>query len=136
MSETSKPTPGPWYADKAGAIWRRHPSELYENGGGVAGDKPLAVVQKGWHETCEQGYPVESNARLIAAAPELLGEIESTYEWLADIHHNWPGRHSPVGQMRLIRLRNLISKATGRDEQDVQDDFGMRVVLANAERKT
>lgn len=67
MSE-AKPTPGPWYADKHGRIWRRPPSDLYENGGGVAGDKPLATVNKGWFGEGEEGYPVDANASLIADA--------------------------------------------------------------------
>ena len=40
-------TPGPWYADKYGKIWRNVPSDLYEYGGKIAGDMPLAFVSKG-----------------------------------------------------------------------------------------
>lgn len=74
MSEAIKPTPGPWYADQRGGIWRRPPSELYENGGGVAGDKPVATVHKGWWGEGEEGYPVEANARLIAEAGTVFHE--------------------------------------------------------------
>lgn len=76
----SKHTPGPWYADKEGYIYRRPLSELYEYGGKIAGDKPLAAAWKGWYEEGQTGYPVQANARLIAAAPEmyeLLGKIRS-----------------------------------------------------------
>lgn len=45
---TTKHTPGPWFADDLGRIWRRPPSDLYENGGGVAGTKLyLAAGAKG-----------------------------------------------------------------------------------------
>jgi hypothetical protein len=73
-----------------------------------------------------------ANARLIAAAPDLLAAVESEYIFLADIHNEWPGRHTPEGQMKLCRLRDLICKATGRESQDVQDDYGNRN-LAKAE---
>lgn len=73
---TTKHTPGPWFADNAGRIWRRPPADLYENGGDVAGDKPLATVDKGWYRENEQGYPIEANARLIAAAPDLLEALQ------------------------------------------------------------
>lgn len=76
MSEAIKPTPGPWYADQRGNIWRRHPSELYENGGGVAGDKPVATAHKGWFGGAQEGYPVEDNARLIAEAGTVFHETQ------------------------------------------------------------
>ena len=59
-------TQEPWHADAKGQIWRRHPSELYQNGGGVAGDHPLATVHRGY-SYWEDGYPVEENARRIVA---------------------------------------------------------------------
>ncbi|WP_337054027.1 hypothetical protein [Pseudoxanthomonas sp. USHLN014] len=69
-------TPGPWFADAKGYIWRRDPAELYQNGGSVAGDKPLAEAFKGWHGADQQGYPVEANAHLIAAAPKFFAGAE------------------------------------------------------------
>lgn len=73
----SKHTPGPWFSDSFGNIWRRNPNELYQNGGGVAGDKPIAIVYKGWHRENENGYPVEANAALMADAPALLEALEA-----------------------------------------------------------
>lgn len=75
-------TPGPWFSDRRGNIWRRPLSDLYENGGGVAGDKPLAFVAAGWAGEGVTGYPFEANARLIAAAnpaaiSELLDRLET-----------------------------------------------------------
>lgn len=75
-------TPGPWFSDARGNIWRRPLSDLYENGGSVAGDKPIAFVFVGWRGEGVTGYPVENNARLIAAAnpaaiTELLDRLEA-----------------------------------------------------------
>lgn len=74
----------------------------------------------------------KANAHLIHAAPDLLAAVESEYIFLADIHNEWPGRHTPEGQQKLCRLRDLICKATGREAQDVQDDYGNRN-LANTQ---
>jgi hypothetical protein len=75
-------TPGPWFSDARGNIWRRPLSDLYENGGSVAGDKPIAFVAAGWRGEGVTGYPVENNARLIAASNpsaviELLDRLEA-----------------------------------------------------------
>lgn len=69
-------TPGPWHADKYGKIWRNVPSDLYEYGGKIAGDMPLAFVSKGWYEKDETPYPQQANAHLIAAAPDMLEALE------------------------------------------------------------
>lgn len=84
MSEASKPTPGPWFSDREGRIWRRPPADLYENGGGVAGDRPIAVAEKGWYGKDEMGYPVEANATLIAEAGTVHHETGLTPRQMAD----------------------------------------------------
>lgn len=94
-----------------------------------------------WYLVSGDGVPFQGNTQyypwcsenkedwlLQATAPDLLAAVESEYIFLADIHNEWPGRHSPEGQMKLCRLRDLICKATGRDAQDVQDDYGNRNV--------
>ena len=77
MSET-KFTKGPWYADKYGKIWRNVPSDLYEYGGKIAGDMPLAFVSKGWYEKDETPYPQQANANLIAAAPDMYEALKES----------------------------------------------------------
>lgn len=73
-----------------------------------------------------------ANLHLIAAAPDLLTALESAYEMLADIHHEWPKRSTREGQRLLCQLRDAISKATDRDTEDVQNDFGTRSAISKA----
>lgn len=119
-------TAGPWTLDLSGAgSWA-----VYVEPTGDF-DSHLTIARRGElnHRTAES----EANARLIAAAPELLAEIEREYTELADFRNDWPGRDTPAGQAKLIRLRNLICKATGREQRDVQDDYGTRAAKATGE---
>jgi hypothetical protein len=101
-------TPGPWYADSRGDIWRRNPIDLYRDGGGVAGDKPLATAHKGWHDEGCVGYPVVANARLIAAAPELLQALAGLMDACGVL------RGTPAGDTPAeARARAAYAKATG-----------------------
>ena len=102
---TTKHTSGRWFADAKGNIWRRPPSDLYQNGGSVAGDKPLAVAYAGWYGENDTGYPVEANARLIAAAPDLLEALK----WM--VLRTEEGGY-PDGKC-LEEARAAITKATG-----------------------
>jgi len=112
----AKHTTGPWRV-----TFSRFSQVLAENGALIATCAKLGSLTT-----------LEANARLIATAPELLAAVESEYIFLADIHNEWPARNTPEGQMKLCRLRDLICKATGRESQDVQDDYGNRN-LAKAE---
>jgi hypothetical protein len=110
-------TPGPWHWDSA--VWDYDP-EIDAPWLVDATDKRVL-----WGSIkCDSG----ANARLIAAAPDLLAAVESEYIFLADIRNEWPGRCTVEGQQKLCRLRDLICKATGREAWDVQDDYGNRNV--------
>lgn len=71
----------------------------------------------------------DAELALFHAAPRLLAVVEARYAELADIENEWPGRDTH-GQATLIELRNLIAAATGRTQQDVQDDFSTRLMRA------
>jgi hypothetical protein len=128
----AKHTPGPWIfaiaktPQQLGKVYPKPRADTHNTG--LVGC--IATVGRPSQALAE--IEAMANARLVAAAPELLAAIESEYIFLADIHNEWPGRHSPQGQLKLCRLRDLICKATGREAQDVQDDYGNRN-LAKAE---
>lgn len=111
----AKHTEGPWYFDGHGAIWRRPPSDLYENGGGVAGDRPIATVHIGWHHDGANGYPVEANARLIASAPELLEALEQAFDFPPDFFARPDDEleQITVSGRHLRMVRAAIAKARG-----------------------
>jgi hypothetical protein len=78
MSET-KHTPGPLYADDIGQIWRKSTWDSYINGGKVAEENPIATAHDGWDAERLEFFPVQANARLIVAAPELLDALERCF---------------------------------------------------------
>lgn len=98
----SKHTPGPWYVGPYNRIWRRSPLELYEYGGGVAGDSPIAAAFYG-RASWVNKFPSEANARLIAAAPELLEALEGLLNALP----------SATTHPAIAQARAAIRKATG-----------------------
>lgn len=67
---------------------------------------------------------IENNSRLSACASDMLEEIISQYQELANVSNNWEGRNTPKGQAKLCRLRDLIANATGRTGEEVQNDYG------------
>lgn len=111
----AKRTPGPWQI--AGLDMR---SIEAEDGTLIA-----KVAQFGIR------HPVtHANAQFIVTAAnchdDLVAALESAYTHLADNSNQWPERHTQYGQALLCRLRDAICKATGRDAQDVQDDYSNR----------
>ena len=98
MSE--KHTPGPWESTGA-EVWGTHAMRFNLTTGGTP---MIATVCK--HEDAERAFPYEANARLIAAAPELLAALQSVLansldsQGLADAHK---------------QARAAIAKATNPD---------------------
>lgn len=77
----------------------------------MAGDKPLATAHAGWHGEGVTGYPVQANARLIAAASELLDALQAEEEWRAreeagDLDPEWD-----YETMVAAKRRAAIAKA-------------------------
>lgn len=97
-------TQGKLYADQNGKIWRRPPSDLYENGGGVAGDKPVFEANRGWYKENEEGYPVEANARHLVACWNACDRISTD-----DLEQS-----ADIGLIRAIRAKNAVERQ--RDE--------------------
>jgi len=94
------------------SILRRPPSELYENGGGVAGEKSIATVSRGWYHEGSEGFPFEANARLIAAAPELLGVAKHCEDMLMSYSIDRADGDA-IADEALVMIRAAIAKATG-----------------------
>lgn len=118
----AKHTPGPWI----------NHGRIAQSGLPHSAVAAKTLIARVYSEAFGDSEQEAANARLIAAAPEMLAEVESLYTELADFENNWPGRDTGKGQYRLIRLRTLLAKATGRTEQEVQDDYGTRAARARA----
>ena len=89
-----KHTPGPWRAI------------IRKNGGGIT--NAFVDMQSGGHIAIPLNNPetAEANARLIAAAPELLEALQT---WIAACD---TGTHTDINQARE-QARAAIAKATG-----------------------
>ncbi len=85
---TVQHTPGPWYLDE------RERSII---GKCDTGTKRIAVMNKSWPQH-------DPDARLIAAAPELLASLEEVLAYCVEHGHNW---------MCMAQARAAIAKATG-----------------------
>ena len=110
----TKHTPGPWYADDLEpnlGIWSEQTGAL------------VARTQVGQHEDCGiliTSSEEEANARLIAAAPDMLEALEAA-ERLIDEHHAWvtaSGKAigNTVPGLTLFAVRTAIHKARGEEQ--------------------
>ncbi len=102
----AKHTPGPWYVSK------RNPLRVIESGPRAL---TLATVGTNGHGVTAEGAQAEAeaNARLIAAAPELLDALRDAMQAVEVFHGPiaWEvfRDHSP----EMKRWRAAIAKATG-----------------------
>lgn len=107
MSDKAQPTPGPWRTER-----RIHSVS-------VMAEKRLLVVSTSWHSFERDCYPLqdeaEANARLIAAAPDMLEALR-----LHDVYMDTPqdrgGAFGAKAQARAAfddAKRAAIAKATG-----------------------
>jgi hypothetical protein len=100
MKTQGKHTPGPWYVEE------RNPAE-YDITTGEDGDD-VALVRT--DHFLDNG---KANARLIAAAPELLNQCYATLRQLEQVYIK--GDPKTEGLCLSIRgLKGVISKAEGR----------------------
>lgn len=101
----TKHTPGPWKFDTWHYATEAPRQELI-----VAGEEfRLAVLECDFVGDNPYTVPkeqAEANARLIAAAPELLAALEGMIEWARRVRHANPG-------MEVVNAINAIAKATG-----------------------
>lgn len=98
----SKHTPGPWMACNAGTLWDYF---VWSD----AADKSVCNIDYSEQSAAE----VEANARLIAAAPELLAALQA----LAEVALYRDGDCTA----QLTTARAAIAKATGQEQQQGQD---------------
>lgn len=89
-----KYTPGPWEVD----------------GPRIYSTTKTLVATVGLFRSLETA---SANARLIAAAPDLLAALESLLEWAADVHD--PMKQSRINYSGMDAARAAIAKAKGAD---------------------
>jgi hypothetical protein len=99
-------TPGPWIVEAIGA------TELE-----VAHEETLLTICKmPWVGSHYSGKPVEANAHLIAAAPELLEACQAMIEWDAREQDHAVDFYARLDLCKLAfdKARAAIAKAEGR----------------------
>lgn len=95
----SKHTPGPWQWEKRGGAFR-----AIEGPSGLSVAVTEEYAGDAWIDVSE------ANASLIAAAPELLAELEM----LSNVVEGCGMATMPEVECRLVFARATIAKATGK----------------------
>lgn len=107
MGEIEMHTKGKWHCGVGngnGAIFADEGRMRSEQGGTTL--YPIALAIRGWDEAED-----EANARLIAAAPELLAMLTKADAWIA-MYHDKPG-HDAASRHMTDAIRAVIAKVGG-----------------------
>lgn len=99
---TDRHTPGPWSNER---IWDTPESRIHARVEGV----PMALAEV---FTMRNAGEKEANARLIAAAPELLEVLRKVRDQIDDPHIGVIDHRSDVALVSAIRI--AVAKAEGR----------------------
>ena len=103
-TETAKHTPGPWeardYKTREGDIWVDCNAFANKGRGRCLGGTVATILK------CGSGNHLKANARLIAAAPELLEASKKLLHWM--ITRGYEG----IGEVGLIKA--AIAKAEAK----------------------
>ena len=103
----SKHTPGPWALRRDPA----HFDSLTEITGGICGNtKPFRFTLEVSVGGDTDIHTLEANARLIAAAPDLLEALEELVAW----HTNSALEHHKIAEITVI-AQAAIAKARGQE---------------------
>lgn len=114
MSTTVKHTPGPWFVEE-NSNWNQIGKALIiraENPSKNLWDQVATVGRDGELITGLMGGSAQANAKLIAAAPELLEALVNEYEYLKHLC-DLNTKHSGIeyNPERLKSLSSIIKKA-------------------------
>jgi hypothetical protein len=108
----------------------QHRSYLWRKVIGYANENQFIVLQTRdcWPtvERTEFCWFASDDDLVNSCAGELLSIVRRTYEQLADVQHQWPGRYTGEGQRLLCDLRDVLAKVSARDPKDVQDQYSVR----------
>lgn len=108
MGEKQGHTPGPWSSEKLGelapASERMVVADLGRNESGIRQIRSVARTLS--HAGADEAF---ANARLIAAAPDLLAAAQQA------LSHCGPNGYLDCGKPATDTLRAAISRATGED---------------------
>ena len=96
-------TPGPWIAVSSGNANNENQHAIQANDGTWIAE--TINHRPKWHSQ-------KANARLIAAAPDLLNELRRTREWVAQ-YLDIPG-HADAARFKVNAIDAVIAKAEGK----------------------
>lgn len=100
-------TPGPWRFNDNTQWWKTNPFSVTVRKHGVHSATVANIPARATITPEEQ----QANARLIAAAPELLAALEAADKWVA-MYHTLAG-HEAASECMSRVIRAAIKKATG-----------------------